>query len=180
MTDGLGKVGRSERDQAMENETLMRCVRALAAKPDMVEFRWQSSIGSDVLTVFCHGSDVAKIVGRGGKTLNALVRLGRALRAPNRFAISEVCAVLAEESEDCPFTYEQTVDLFRDVCRAAFRRNVDVTVHEENQWVATVVGELSRRNAADIATAIIDLFEAVGLTIGLRGNNRLRVQINAA
>jgi len=165
----------------MENETLVkRCVEALATKPSSVEFEWEASVGSVVLTVYCNGTDVSKIVGRGGKTLNALVRLGRTLLAPSRFAIREVRASEAEESDDNPLNYDRTVELFRDVCRAAFRRNVTVTVKEENQWVATVVGELNRRNAADIATAIIDLFEAVGLTIGLRGNNRLRVQINAA
>ena len=163
----------------MENETLMRCIRALVAKPDMVEFRWQSSIGSDVLTVFCHGSDVSKIVGRGGKTLNALVRLGRALRSPNRFAVSEVCSIESEESDDSPLSYLETVELFREVCRAAFRRPVTVTAKEENEWIAYVDGALNKRSASDVATAIIDLFEAIGLTIGLRGSNRLRVQINA-
>ena len=163
----------------MANETLKRCVQALASKPSAVEFDWNSSVGSHELTVWCDGADVSKIVGRGGKTINALVRLGRALLVPNRFAIREVRETPPEETEDRPWTYDQTVALFREVVRAAFRRTVTVTVEEENQWVAVVEGELHGRSAADTATAIIDLFEAIGLTIGLRGTNRLRVQINA-
>ena len=54
-----------------------------------------------------------------------------------------------------------------------------VKTEEENLLVVAVDGELNRKSAAEIATAIIDLFEAIGLTIGMRGANRLRVQINA-
>lgn len=162
----------------MENETLKRCLQALASRPETVELRWNSSVGSDEVTVFCHGNDVSKIVGRGGKTLNAVVRIGRVLLAPNRFTIPEVREKHSNEDEQ-PYTYDETVALLRDVCREAFRRNATVRVEEENVWTVAVEGELIRRNAADTAIAIIDLFEAIGLTIGLRGSNRLRVQINA-
>lgn len=163
----------------MENETLKLCLQALTSRPDAVELAWNSSIGADELTVFCHGSDVSKIVGRGGKTLNALVRLGRVFYAPNRFTIPEVREKQSDD-EEAPFTYDQTVALLGEVCRTAFRRSVTVRTEEENVWTVTVDGELSRKGAADTAIAIIDLFEAIGLTIGMRGANRLRVQIKAS
>lgn len=163
----------------MERDTLKRCLQALASRPEAVELDWRSSVGADEVTVYCHGCDVSKIVGRGGRTLNAIVRLGRVLLAPNRFAIPEVREASNSQSEDRPLSYTESVELLRDVCRSAFRRNVTVKTEEENLWVVAVDGELNRKSAAEIATAIIDLFEAIGLTIGMRGANRLRVQINA-
>lgn len=162
----------------MENETLKRCLQALASRPEAVELRWNSSIGADEVTVFCHGSDVSKLVGRGGRTLNAVVRLGRVLLAPNRFTIPEVREKKSDQDER-PYSYDETVALLRDVCREAFRYNATVMAEEENVWTVEIEGELNRRTAPDTAIAIIDLFEAIGLTIGMRGANRLRVQINA-
>lgn len=163
----------------MQDETLERCLQALAVRPGAVKLDWRASVGCNEVIVHCHAGDVSKIVGRGGKTLNAIVRLGRSLYAPDRFTIPEVREVVGNQDEEKPFTYDQAVALFGEVCRAAFRRHVTVRTEEENVWVAQVDGELSRRTATETATAIIDLFEAIGLTMGMRGPHRLRVQINA-
>lgn len=163
----------------MHDVTLKRCLQALAARPEAVVLDWRSSLGADEVVVYCHKSDVSKIVGRGGKTLNAIVRIGRVLVAPNGFCIPEVREHEADSQDERPYTYDEAVALLRDVCSAAFRKPVTVRTEEENLWMVTVDGEVNRRTAAGTASAIIDLFEAIGLTIGLRGSNRLRIQINS-
>lgn len=161
----------------MQDQTLKRCLQALASRPGAVRLEWRSTIGCVEVVVHCHGSDVSKLVGRGGKTLNAVVRLGRALYAPDRFAIPEVREDSGSQDEEDPFTYAKAVELLGEVCRAVFRRTVTVKAEEENVWVAHVDGALNRRTAAETATAVIDLFEAIGLTMGMRGTNRLLVRI---
>ncbi len=159
-------------------------VRSIAINHSRLEVKFRRSVGAVDAFVRAESSDVAKLVGKAGVTINALAVIGKAILRPTRFQIWKIEQNGAGGSVNAvapAFDRESVGGWLRQVCEVVFRREgVDEIRWSDRDNEVSVTLRNSpedRKQNAAVVGAVMDVFEAIGQTRGLRGERRLRVRI---
>jgi predicted RNA-binding protein YlqC (UPF0109 family) len=163
-------------------------VRSIVHHPKLLEVKYRRSVSAIDTYIRAETSDVARLVGRGGSTINALSVIGKALVKPCRFQIwriePTVTGSSAVSSALPRFDREQVAGWLKQLAGVLFAQEVIDSVRwseHENELVLTLINQPMDPKANGIlVNAIMDTFEAIGHSRGLRGENRLRVRVAVA
>lgn len=162
-------------------------VRSIVHHPKLLEVKYRRSVNAIDTYIRAEASDVARLVGKAGSTIHALSVIGKVLVRPCRFQIWRIEPTVSRGSavSSVPsFDREQVTGWLRQICSVLFvREGIDAVTWSEhdNEVVVTLINQpTDPKDNAVVVGAVMDTFEAIGHSRGLRGENRLRVRVAVA